>query len=167
MAFYFGPYLAWALLPRTLGFIYYYLPAATTASFALVYALRRGKAPRWLLWAFVAIGFAGFVVMLPISAGVRRNVDGDVQPADDLSELDLRPKRDPPAVRQADRSFRCHFDAVLVSMLTTWTRRLVGSIGALRILRLGLAVADGDEVGAVDAVFLGQVPLDGVGAALG
>ena len=39
LAFYFGPYLAWALLPRTLGFIYYYLPAATTASFALVYAL--------------------------------------------------------------------------------------------------------------------------------
>jgi dolichyl-phosphate-mannose-protein mannosyltransferase len=68
LAFYFGPYLAWALLPRTLGFIYYYLPAATTASFALVYALRRGKAPRWLLWAFVAVGFAGFVVMLPISA---------------------------------------------------------------------------------------------------
>jgi dolichyl-phosphate-mannose-protein mannosyltransferase len=68
LAFYFGPYLAWALLPRTLGFIYYYLPAATTASFALVYALRRDGMPRWLLWAFVAIGCAGFVAMLPISA---------------------------------------------------------------------------------------------------
>jgi dolichyl-phosphate-mannose-protein mannosyltransferase len=68
LAFYFGPYLAWVLLPRTLGFIYYYLPAATTASFALVYALRRGNTPRWLLWAFVLVGFAGFVVMLPISA---------------------------------------------------------------------------------------------------
>jgi dolichyl-phosphate-mannose--protein O-mannosyl transferase len=68
LAFYFGPYLAWALLPRTLGFIYYYLPAATTASFALVYALRRHGMPRWLLWAFVAIGGAGFVAMLPISA---------------------------------------------------------------------------------------------------
>jgi dolichyl-phosphate-mannose-protein mannosyltransferase len=68
LAFYFGPYLAWALLPRTLGFIYYYLPAATTASFALVYALRRGNAPGFLLWAFVAIGLAGFAVMLPISA---------------------------------------------------------------------------------------------------
>ena len=42
LAFYLGPYLAWALLPRTLGFIYYYLPAATTASLVLVYALRRG-----------------------------------------------------------------------------------------------------------------------------
>jgi len=67
LAFYFGPYLAWALLPRTLGFLYYYLPAATIASFALVYALRRGGTPHWLLWAFVAIGFAGFVAMLPIS----------------------------------------------------------------------------------------------------
>ena len=55
------------MLPRTLGFIYYYLPAATTASFALVYALKRGM-PVWLLWVFVAIGFAGFAVMLPISA---------------------------------------------------------------------------------------------------
>ncbi|NOJ47367.1 phospholipid carrier-dependent glycosyltransferase [Bradyrhizobium archetypum] len=68
LAFYFGPYLAWALLPRTLGFIYYYLPAATTASFALVYALKRGSLPGWLLWAYVAIGFAGFAAMLPISA---------------------------------------------------------------------------------------------------
>jgi dolichyl-phosphate-mannose-protein mannosyltransferase len=68
LAFYVGPYLAWALLPRTLGFIYYYLPAATTASFALVYALRRGSTPCWLLWAFVAVGFAGFAAMLPISA---------------------------------------------------------------------------------------------------
>jgi dolichyl-phosphate-mannose-protein mannosyltransferase len=68
LAFYVGPYLAWALLPRTLGFIYYYLPAATTASFVLVYALRRGNTPRWLLWAFVAIGAAGFAAMLPISA---------------------------------------------------------------------------------------------------
>ena len=166
VAFYFGPYLAWALLPRTLGFIYYYLPAATTASFALVYALRRGKAPRWLLWAFVAIGFAGFVIMLPISAGVRRNVDGDVQPADDLSELDLRPKRNPPAVRQADRSF----SVSLRRGLGVHVDDLNAAVGRVhrrvRILRLGLAVADGDEVGAADAVFLGQVPLDRIGAAL-
>jgi dolichyl-phosphate-mannose-protein mannosyltransferase len=68
LAFYFGPYLAWALLPRTLGFIYYYLPAATTTSFVLVYALTRNSAPRWLLWAFVAVGCAGFAAMLPITA---------------------------------------------------------------------------------------------------
>ncbi|MBR0845958.1 glycosyltransferase family 39 protein [Bradyrhizobium liaoningense] len=67
-AFYFGPWLAWALLPRTLGFIYYYLPAATAASLALVYALRREGLPRWLLWAYVGIAATGFAVMLPISA---------------------------------------------------------------------------------------------------
>ncbi|SHL29507.1 Dolichyl-phosphate-mannose-protein mannosyltransferase [Bradyrhizobium lablabi] len=69
LSFYFGPYLAWALLPRTLGFLYYYLPSATLASLALVYALTRGNNPRWLLWAFVALAAAGFAVMLPISAG--------------------------------------------------------------------------------------------------
>jgi dolichyl-phosphate-mannose--protein O-mannosyl transferase len=68
LAFYLGPYLAWALLPRSLAFIYYYLPSATTASLLLVYALRRDGAPRWLLWAFVAVAAAGFVAMLPISA---------------------------------------------------------------------------------------------------
>jgi dolichyl-phosphate-mannose--protein O-mannosyl transferase len=68
LAFYFGPYLAWALLPRSLAFIYYYLPAATTASLVLVYALRREGAPRWLLWAFVAVAVVGFAAMLPISA---------------------------------------------------------------------------------------------------
>jgi dolichyl-phosphate-mannose-protein mannosyltransferase len=69
LSFYFGPYLAWTLLPRTLGFLYYYLPSATLASLALVYALTRGNIPRWLLWAFVALAAAGFAAMLPISAG--------------------------------------------------------------------------------------------------
>jgi dolichyl-phosphate-mannose-protein mannosyltransferase len=67
LSFYFGPWLAWAMLPRTLGFLYYYLPSATVASLALVYVLRRGNSPRWLLWAFVAVAFAGFAAMLPIS----------------------------------------------------------------------------------------------------
>jgi dolichyl-phosphate-mannose--protein O-mannosyl transferase len=68
LAFYLGPYLAWAMLPRTLGFLYYYLPSATFASLALVYLLRRGNSPPWLLWVFVAIACAGFAAMLPISA---------------------------------------------------------------------------------------------------
>jgi dolichyl-phosphate-mannose-protein mannosyltransferase len=68
LSFFVGPWLAWAVLPRTLGFLYYYLPSATFASLALVYLLRRGNSPRWLLWAFVAIAFAGFAAMLPISA---------------------------------------------------------------------------------------------------
>jgi len=67
-AFYFGPWLAWALLPRTLGFIYYYLPAATVASLALVYVLCRNGLPRWLLWAYVGLAAIGFAIMLPISA---------------------------------------------------------------------------------------------------
>ena len=49
--------------------IYYYLPSATIASLALVYALTRGNNLRWPLWIFVAIAFAGFAAMLPISAG--------------------------------------------------------------------------------------------------
>lgn len=68
LAFHLGPWLAWAMLPRTLGFIYYYLPSATTASLALVYALRREGMPRWLLWAFVAVAALGFAAMLPVSA---------------------------------------------------------------------------------------------------
>ncbi len=67
LSFYAGPYLAWALLPRTLGFLYYYLPSATLASLALVYLLRRGNSPRWLLWVFVAVAGAGFAAMLPVS----------------------------------------------------------------------------------------------------
>jgi dolichyl-phosphate-mannose--protein O-mannosyl transferase len=68
LSFYFGPYLAWALLPRTLGFLYYYLPSATVASLALVYVATRGNSPRWLLWLLVAVAFAGFAAMMPISA---------------------------------------------------------------------------------------------------
>jgi dolichyl-phosphate-mannose--protein O-mannosyl transferase len=68
LSFYAGPWLAWALLPRTLAFIYYYLPAATAASLALVYVLRRENLPRWVLWAYVVVAAAGFAAMLPISA---------------------------------------------------------------------------------------------------
>jgi dolichyl-phosphate-mannose--protein O-mannosyl transferase len=68
LSLYAGPYLAWALLPRTLGFLYYYLPSATMASLALVYTLRRGGSPRWLIWPFVAVAAAGFAAMLPVSA---------------------------------------------------------------------------------------------------
>ena len=69
LGFYVGPWLAWAALPRTIGFIYYYLPSATVASLALVYALTQGERapPRWALWAFVAAATAGFLALLPIS----------------------------------------------------------------------------------------------------
>lgn len=69
LAFYLGPWLAWAALPRTISFIYYYLPSATIASLALVYVLTQGERapPRWALWAFVAASAAGFLALLPIS----------------------------------------------------------------------------------------------------
>jgi dolichyl-phosphate-mannose-protein mannosyltransferase len=70
LAFYVGPYLAWAAQARQLAFLYYYLPSATIASLALVYASRRGNHPPWLLWAFVAAGFVGFAAPLPISAAL-------------------------------------------------------------------------------------------------
>jgi len=68
LAFYLGCYLPWALLPRALSFLYYYLPSATLASLALPYALTRQTIPRWVLWAYVVVAIAGFVAMLPISA---------------------------------------------------------------------------------------------------
>ena len=69
LAFYIGPWLAWATLPRTIGFIYYYLPSATVATLALVYAFTQGERapPRWLLWVFVGAAAVGFVALLPIS----------------------------------------------------------------------------------------------------
>ena len=69
LAFYTGPWLAWATLPRTIGFIYYYLPSATVATLALVYAFTQGERapPRWLLWVFVGAAALGFVALLPIS----------------------------------------------------------------------------------------------------
>ena len=47
-----------------------------------------------------------------------------------IHPLEFHPHGPPAARRQA--GIRCfdHRDAVLVSMLTTWTRRLIGSIGA-------------------------------------
>jgi dolichyl-phosphate-mannose-protein mannosyltransferase len=68
LSFYFGSYLALALMPRALAFLYYYLPAATILSLAPIHALTREGVPRWVLWAFVALAGVGFVVMLPISA---------------------------------------------------------------------------------------------------
>ena len=124
LAFYFGPYLAWALLPRTLGFIYYYLPAATTASFVLVYALQSRQHAALAAMGLCRGRFRGLRRDAADLGRVRRNVDGDVQPPDDFPELDLtafhRATKSACRDRQADRTFmRTHFEAVLVSMLTT------------------------------------------------
>ena len=89
LAFYFGPYLAWALLPRTLGFIYYYLPAATTASLALVYALKRGNMPALAAMGLCCGRFCRLRRNVADIGRVHRHFDGDIQPPDDLPELDL------------------------------------------------------------------------------
>ena len=66
LVFFLGCYLPWALLPRALSFLYYYLPSATLASLALVHVLMR--LPRWVMWTYVAVAILGFVAMLPVSA---------------------------------------------------------------------------------------------------
>ena len=125
LSFYFGPYLAWALLPRTLGFLYYYLPAATFASLALVYVLRRGNSPRWLVMGLRRDRMRGLRRDAADLGGVRRDVDGDVCPADAFPELDLSgANTDQPAQQMRGLKIICaaidrYFEAVLVSMLTT------------------------------------------------
>ena len=89
LAFYLGPYLAWAMLPRTLGFIYYYLPSATTASWRWSMRCRARQHA-----ALAAVGLcrrrcSGLRRDAADLGGVGRDVDGDVQPADDFPELDL------------------------------------------------------------------------------
>ena len=106
--------------------------------------------------------------------GVRRNVDGDVQPADDFPELDLRRLAwrmlavlNPPAAGRRiifgkpslRRGLGIHVDD-LNAAVDRVDRRV-------RVLWLVLAVADGDEIGAVDAVLLDQETLDRIGAAFG
>jgi dolichyl-phosphate-mannose--protein O-mannosyl transferase len=63
-------YLAWIVLPRAIGFSFYYLPSATIASLALAYCLFRSETRRWLWarWIFLAASLAGFLLFLPISA---------------------------------------------------------------------------------------------------
>jgi hypothetical protein len=89
LSFYFGSWLAWALLPRTLGFIYYYLGrhgrepgaglcAETRQQPALAALdLCRGRRRR----------LCGHVADL---GSISRNVAGDLHPADAVPELDLR-----------------------------------------------------------------------------
>jgi dolichyl-phosphate-mannose--protein O-mannosyl transferase len=70
VASYAALYLAWMVLPRAIGFSFYYLPAATVASLALAYCFFRAQAKRWLWarWIFLVAALASFVVFLPISA---------------------------------------------------------------------------------------------------
>jgi dolichyl-phosphate-mannose-protein mannosyltransferase len=70
VASYAALYLAWMVLPRAIGFSFYYLPAATVASLALAYCFHRSETKRltWARWIFLSAAFAGFLLFLPISA---------------------------------------------------------------------------------------------------
>ena len=70
VASYMALYLAWIVLPRAVGFSFYYLPAATVASLALASCFFRKATRRWLWarWMFLAAALAGFVLFLPLSA---------------------------------------------------------------------------------------------------
>src|SRR2546429_6589250 len=70
------------------------------------------------------------------------------------TDLPRNPAQIRPPRGQADFAFcRRHFDAVLVSMLTTWTRRLIGSIGAVWFFGLGFPYPAGTRAVAVEADF--------------
>jgi dolichyl-phosphate-mannose--protein O-mannosyl transferase len=70
VASYAALYFAWMVLPRAIGFSFYYLPAATVAGLALAYCFFGGETKRWLWarWIFLAAALAGFLLFLPISA---------------------------------------------------------------------------------------------------
>jgi dolichyl-phosphate-mannose--protein O-mannosyl transferase len=70
VASYAALYFAWIVLPRAIGFSFYYLPAATVASLALAYCFFRSETKRWLWarWVFMAAALANFLLFLPISA---------------------------------------------------------------------------------------------------
>jgi hypothetical protein len=67
--------------------------------------------------------------MIPQCAPKRTSVDSS-ELMGPIPQVSI-PQNPPAASRQADLLRPCHCDAVLVSMLTTSTRRLTGSIGAL------------------------------------
>jgi dolichyl-phosphate-mannose--protein O-mannosyl transferase len=63
-------YFAWTVLPRAVGFSFYYLPSAAVASLALAYCFFRSDVKPWLWgrWIFLVAALASFVLFLPISA---------------------------------------------------------------------------------------------------
>jgi dolichyl-phosphate-mannose-protein mannosyltransferase len=70
VASYAALYLGWMLLPRAIGFSFYYLPAATVASLALTYCFYRSGARlwRWARWMFLLAVAGCFLLFLPISS---------------------------------------------------------------------------------------------------
>ncbi len=93
LSFYFGPYLAWAMLPRALGFLYYYLPPATVASSRAGVRAEARQQPRLAAMGLRCDRVRGLRRDAADLGSVRGNVDGDLQPDDALPELDLSKRR--------------------------------------------------------------------------
>lgn len=70
VASYSALYLGWIVLPRAIGFSFYYLPAATVGSLALAYCFYRSEAKlwRWARWIFLSAAAGCFLLFLPVSA---------------------------------------------------------------------------------------------------
>jgi dolichyl-phosphate-mannose-protein mannosyltransferase len=75
-AWYWGMYLAWAVVPRPLTFYHYYFAAAMALSLNLAYVFRRYERGRlfpvaWARWAFLAAAMAVFLIFFPVLAALR------------------------------------------------------------------------------------------------
>lgn len=67
---YAGLYLGWALVPRGLGFLYYYFPAGLVVGPALAFAFYRTALVRFplLRWLYLVAALACFAYFLPITS---------------------------------------------------------------------------------------------------
>lgn len=63
-------YFAWAVVPRGLGFLYYYFPAGLAVGPALAFAFYRTVLGRYPVarWLYLALAVASFAYFLPISS---------------------------------------------------------------------------------------------------
>lgn len=62
-------WLIWAILPRNVGFLYYYYPPAQILSLALVRSARAIKVPRLVAAIYLLVCVAWFVYFIPVITG--------------------------------------------------------------------------------------------------
>jgi dolichyl-phosphate-mannose-protein mannosyltransferase len=66
----------WAVIPRPVGYLHYYLPTALTLSFPVAYIFCEmtdspRKGTRWLAWGLATAALLMFVVLFPVLSGMR------------------------------------------------------------------------------------------------
>ena len=64
--FYFSLWLSWAVIPRHVGFAYYYYPAAMILSLAVIQAARALKIPNWACVSYLLACLAVFCFYYPV-----------------------------------------------------------------------------------------------------